>query len=90
MIKLRFNKDLVAPAAAVLGIAVLAYYFIPGVHEVLFAIGWLALVLLGLAATGLVVFGIFRLLTPERHMTALNSNPFAASNSLAADKPEQK
>ena len=60
--------------------------FIPGVREMVFAIGWIALILFLLAIVGLVVVGIFRLATPERNMRGMTSNVFAPS--LRA--PDQK
>jgi hypothetical protein len=51
--------------------------FIPGVRQMLFSIGIIALVFLGIVVVGLVVFGICRLATPERNMRGMTSNVFA-------------
>src|ERR1039458_8890197 len=82
----RRDGDLVGPVAQLVGLVVLASMFIPGVREMVFAIGWIALILFLLAIVGLVVVGIFRLATPERNMRGMTSNVFAPS--LRA--PDQK
>ena len=59
---------------------------IPGVRQMVFAIGWIALILFGLAIVGLVFVGIFRLATPERNMRGMTSNVFAPPSHV----PDQK
>jgi restriction endonuclease Mrr len=68
------------------GIVVLASMLIPGVRQMVFAIGWIALILFGLAMVGLAIVGIFRLATPERNLRGMTRNVFAPS--LRA--PDQK
>lgn len=67
------------PLAQLAGLVVLASMFIPGVRQMLFAIGWIAAVLSLLAIVGLVFIGIFRLATPERNMRGMTSSMFAPS-----------
>ena len=82
----RRDDDLVGLITALAGFALCAYIFIPGVRQMVFAIGWIALILFGLAIVGLVIVGIFRLATPERNMRGMTSNVFAPSVSA----PDQK
>jgi hypothetical protein len=52
----RRDDDLVGPMAQLVGLAVLACMFIPGVRQMLFSIGIIALAFLGIVVVGLVVF----------------------------------
>jgi hypothetical protein len=60
--------------------------FIPGVRQMLFSIGIIALAFLGIVVVGLVFVGIFRLATPERNMRGMISNVFAPASRV----PNQK
>jgi hypothetical protein len=82
----RRDDDLVGLITALAGFALCAYIFIPGVRQMVFAIGWIALILFGLAIVGLVIVGIFRLATPERNMRGMTSNVFAPPSHV----PDQK
>jgi HJR/Mrr/RecB family endonuclease len=75
----RRDDDLVGLITAMAGFAVFAYIFIPGVRQMLFSIGIIALAFLGIVVVGFVVFGIFRLATPERNMRGMTRNVFAPS-----------
>jgi hypothetical protein len=68
------------------GVVVLASMFIPGVRQMLFSIGIIALAFLGIVVVGLVVFGIYRLATPERNMRGMTRNVFAPASRV----PDQK
>lgn len=71
------NHDLTAPIAAITGIGFLAIVLIPGFSQVAFVIGWVCLIIVGLAIIGLTLLGIFRLATPERNMRGMTRNTFA-------------
>ena len=73
----RRNDDLVGPIAQLAGLAVLAAMFIPGVCQMLFSIGIIALAFWGIVVVGIAVFGICRLATPERNMRGMTRNVFA-------------
>jgi hypothetical protein len=82
----RQNDDLVGPMAQLAGLIVLASMFIPGVRQMLFSIGIIALAFLGIVVVGLVVFGICRLATPECNMWGMTRNVFAPPSRV----PDQK
>ena len=67
------------------GAGTLALAFAPGFQEAASIIGWICLAIVGLAALGLAIFGIFRLATPERNMRGLARNGFPAS--AGTDEP---
>ena len=73
----RRDDDWVWPLAQLAGVVVLASMLIPGIRQMVFAIGWIAFILFGLAIVGLVFVGIFRLATPERNMQGMTRNVFA-------------
>jgi len=60
--------------------------FIPGVRQMLFSIGIIALLFLGIVVVGFVVFTLDRLATPERRMQSTAVNVFAPPSRV----PDQK
>lgn len=73
----RRDDDWVWPIAQLAGLAAFAAMLIPGVRQMFFSIGIIALAFLGIVVLGLVVFGIYRLATPERNMRGMTNNVFA-------------
>ncbi len=59
------------------GIGGLAFILVPDFSQVAFVIGWISLIIVGLAVVGLAILGIFRLATPERNMRGMTRNVFA-------------
>ncbi len=91
----RQNHDLKVPIAALTGISGLALILVPGFSRAAFVIGWVCLIIVGLAIAGLALFGIFRLATPERNMRGMIRNglvpPFRAlEQKPAVAKPERE
>ena len=82
----RRDGDLVGPVAQLVGLVVLASMFIPGVRQMLFSIGIIALLFLGIVVVGFVVFTLDRLATPERRMQSTAVNVFAPPSRV----PDQK
>jgi hypothetical protein len=82
------NHDLTAPIAAITGIGFLAILLVPGFSQVAFVIGWICLIILGLAICGLAIVGIFRLATPERNMRGMTRNTHAIPPRAPEQKPD--
>jgi hypothetical protein len=59
------------------GLGVLAFTSVPDTRQVLFSIETIALALVGIVAFGLIIFGIWRLATPERNMHIFTRNILA-------------
>ncbi len=70
------DRDWVEPIAGLAGLAMFAFIFIPGFRQLVLGIGFIALILLGLVVFSLVLFGIYRLATPERRMQPMAGNAF--------------
>jgi Restriction endonuclease/Topoisomerase DNA binding C4 zinc finger len=73
----RRDDDWVQPVAGLVGLAVLAIVFIPGLGQMLLAVGIVAIVVFGIVAVGAIIFGIYRLATPERNMHTMTANVLA-------------
>ena len=71
------DNNLTAPVAALTGIGGLAFTAVPGFFQVALVIGWVCLIVVGLAVAGLALLGIFRLATPERNMRGMTRNVMA-------------
>ena len=82
----RRDDDWIVPITGLVGLAMLAFIFIPGFRQLISLIGFVALILLGLVIFSLVLFGIYRLATPERNMRAMTGNVFAPPSRF----PDQK
>ncbi len=65
----------------------LAAILIPGFTRAAFVIGWICLIIVGLAIVGLATLGIFRLATPERNMRGMTRNAFAPSPRAPVQRP---
>lgn len=76
MARKRREADLIGPICQWAGFVVLASLFFPRVCQTLISFGIIALAILGIGAIGLLVFGIYRVATPERNMRSITSNPF--------------
>jgi len=73
----RRDNDSTGPIAALTGIGGLAFIFTPGFSQAAFVIGWVSLIIVGMAIAGLAILGIFRLATPERNMKGMTRSVLA-------------
>jgi len=81
------DNDLTGPIAALTGVGLLTFVLVPGFRQIVLIIGWVALILLGVAICALALLGIFRLAIPERNMRRTNQNVFADTRRIPEQKP---
>ena len=81
----RRDVDWVEPIAGLVGLAVLASVLVPGLGQMIFAIGIIALIIFGIVAIGAVVFGLYRRTAYERG-TQSEVGSVVALPSLARDE----
>jgi len=82
----RRDNDLAGPMTQLAGLGVLALMSIPDSRQMLLSIETIALALVGIVAFGFILFGIWRLATPERNMHIFTRNVLAPPLRV----PEQK
>ena len=80
------DNDVMAPTAATTGVGGFAFVIVPGFEQAASIIGWICLILVGLAVLGVALLGIFRLATPERNMRGMTRNTPAPA--LRPPEPE--
>ena len=83
------DNDLMAPTLATTGIGGFVFALVPGFQQVAAIIGWICLIIVGLAVLGVALVGIFRLATPERNMRGMTRNTPAPLLRRPEPKPDK-
>jgi restriction system protein len=83
----RREADWMEPIAGLVGLAVLASVFIPGVRQMLLAIGIIALIIFGIVAFGAIIFGIYRRTALDHRGQTTTGNVFALPRLVPREKP---